>query len=80
MNDMLESTNTIGGIGMNTEVHQAQRVAWEKGYREALLDMYVFLTGSPQIFDLEAEHLSLIENMVAQVNTKGGRLRDVTDE
>lgn len=65
---------------MNTETHAAQRSAWDKGYRECLLDMYVFLTGSPQIFDLDTEHLMLIESMVNQVNTKGGRLLDVTDD
>lgn len=64
---------------MNTEVHTAQRASWEKGYRECLLDMYVFLTGSPQIFDLDTTHLALIESMVHQVNVKGGRLFDVTE-
>lgn len=64
---------------MNTETHPAQRAAWAKGYNEALLDMYVFLTGSPQIFDLDTDHLTLIEAMVAQVNTKGGRLADITE-
>lgn len=79
MVNVLESTNTLGGIGMNTETHAAQRTAWDKGYREALLDIYVFLTGSPQVFDLDTDHLTLIESMVAQVNVKGGRLLDVTD-
>jgi hypothetical protein len=34
MTDMLESTNTNGGIGMigtNSEIHAAQRAAWDKG-------------------------------------------------
>lgn len=64
---------------MNTEIHSAQRAAWEKGWNECLLDIYVFLTGSPQVFDLDTEHLALIESMVHQVNERGGRLRDVTE-
>lgn len=78
MNNVLESTNTIGGIGMNTEIHAAQRAAWENGYREAVVDIYVFLTGNPQVWDLDAEHRALIESMVSQVNAKGG-LMDITE-
>lgn len=74
---MLESTNTTnGGIG----VSKSQWVldAEERGYREALLDVYCFLTGNEQILDFPDRFL-LIEAMVAQVNAKSGRLLDVTE-
>lgn len=69
----------ILGIGANTEVHAELRRIWEKGYREALLDMFVYLTGNPQTLQLDPDHLALINTMVAQVNDVGNRLLDVTD-
>lgn len=80
MADMLESTNTYGGIGMigtNTEIHAAQRAAWDKGYREALLDVYCFLTANEQVFDLDPAHLAFIENMVEQVNGRPNKLQAI---
>lgn len=74
---MLESTNTTnGGIGMSKSewVMDAEK----QGYREALLDVYCFLTGNEQILDYP-ERFSWIEAMVAQVNSHGAsRLQDVT--
>jgi hypothetical protein len=63
-------------IGTNPEDHAAQRAAWERGYREAVLDVYVFLTGNPQALDLDTEHFGRISAMVDAVNAKGGRLRE----
>lgn len=76
MSSVLESTNTFGGIGMNDK-HQWENEAEERGYREALLDIYCFLTGNEQILDLSSAHLELIYGMVAQVNEAGGKLQEV---
>jgi dihydrofolate reductase len=73
---MLNSTNTNGGIAMSNK-HQWEADAEERGYREAVLDMYCFLTGNEQTYDLSVGHLQLIHNMVAQVNEAGGKLQEV---
>lgn len=66
-------------IGQNTEVHSNLRDVWERGYREAILDVFVFLTGNPQVHNLDTDHRRMIENMVNQVNQSSGLLLDVTD-
>lgn len=53
-------------------LHAAQ----ERGYKEALLDMYCYLTGDEQILEYP-ERLELIENMINQVNAKPNRLSQV---
>lgn len=66
---------------MNNEQHAAQHAAWERGYGEALLDLYCFLTANEQVFDIEPIHLASIRAMVAQVNdTNVGGLRLVEEE
>lgn len=47
--------------------------AEERGYREALLDVYCVLTGNEQILDYP-ERWAMIEKMFAQVNDKASRL------
>lgn len=71
MQTVLESTNTVGGIGMskNAWVEEAE----ERGYREALLDVYCVLTGNEQILDYPARW-AIIEKMLAQVSEKANRL------
>lgn len=64
-------------IGTNSEIHAAQRAAWDKGYSEALLDVYCFLTANEQVFDLDPAHLAQIENMVEQVNSKSNKLQPI---
>lgn len=44
-------------------------------YKEALMDVYLFLTGDERIAQYP-ERLSLIENMISQVNTKPNRLAE----
>jgi hypothetical protein len=63
------------GIGTNTEIHAAERAAWDRGYNEALLDVYCFLTGNEQTWDLD--HLALIVNMVQQVNERPNKLQTI---
>lgn len=48
--------------------------AQERGYRDALFDVYQYLTANPAVLDIDGDRLSRVENMVAQVNTKNGRL------
>lgn len=64
-------------IGANAETHAAERAAWDKGYREAVLDVYVFLTGNSQAHELDPEHFGLISRMVDAVNAKGKFLQEV---
>lgn len=65
-------------VGTNPFEDPDRRNAWEKGYREALLDVYVFLTANEQALDLDTNHLFLIENMVSAVNDhESGRLNAV---
>lgn len=65
-------------IGSNPFEDAARRDAWEKGYREAILDVYVFLTANEQTFDLDPSHLATIETMVGAVNDhESGRLNAV---
>lgn len=52
---------------MNNELHRAQRNAWESGYREALLDVYLFLTGDENALEIELERFNLIAAMADQV-------------
>lgn len=77
MNNVLESTNTYGGIGMNNETHNSEYDAWERGYREAMLDVYCFLTANEQVLDLDPAHFQLISTMAEQVNDRNGRLIQV---
>lgn len=53
---------------MNNEIHRGEYDAWERGYREALLDVYLFLTGNDQLFDLELNRFNLIAAMTDQVS------------
>lgn len=65
-------------IGSNPFEDPDRRNAWEKGYREALLDVYVFLTANEQADDLDPDHLVLINSMITAVNDhEGGRLSAV---
>jgi hypothetical protein len=66
-------------IGTNTETHAAERAAWDRGYSEALLDVYCFLTANEQVFDLDPAHLSQIEKMVEQVNQKSSKLQAISE-
>lgn len=53
--------------------------AFEKGYKEALLDVYCFLTGNEQILDYP-ERFTVLESLAKQVNDMSSMLVDVTDE
>ena len=46
------------------------------GYKEALLDVYLYLTGDERIGQYP-ERLPLLENMVKEVNKKSNRLAEV---
>jgi hypothetical protein len=62
----------------NNEQHRAQYDAYERGYKEALLDVYLFLTGSEQVLDVDLEHFNLITAMTEQVTASStGRLEAV---
>lgn len=62
----------------NNETHTAQREAWERGYREALLNVYLFLTGNELALDLEPHRFDLIEAMAYQITAHSqGRLEAV---
>lgn len=78
MQTVLNSTNTTnGGIGMSKSqwVLDAER----RGWNEAILDVFCFLTGDEQILDYP-ERFVIIEAMVAQVNAhEASRLREVTN-
>jgi hypothetical protein len=52
---------------MNNELHRSEQDAFERGYREALLDVYLFLTGDENALDLELERFNLIAAMADQV-------------
>lgn len=63
-------------IGSNPHVHAGLRACWEAGYREALLDVYVFLTANEQTYELD--HLEAVEKMINAVNEhERGRLNAV---
>ena len=65
-------------IGANPFEDPTRREAWEKGYREAILDVYVFLTANEQADHLDPNHFLLIDNMVDAVNDhESGRLNAV---
>jgi septation ring formation regulator EzrA len=50
--------------------------AFTRGYKEALLDVYCFLTANGQIMDYP-ERLTMIENMIGQVNKQSNKLTEV---
>lgn len=61
----------------NTETHTDQKRAWESGYREALLDVYLFLTGNDLAFEIELERFNAIAAMAEQITTSSmGRLKE----
>lgn len=65
-------------VGSNPFEDATRREAWDKGYREAILDLYVFLTANEQTFDLDPSHLTTIETMIKAVNDhESGRLNAV---
>lgn len=65
-------------IGSNPFEDAARRDAWERGYREAVLDVYVFLTANDQANHLDPSHFLLIDTMIDQVNDhERGRLNAV---
>lgn len=65
----------------NNEVRADERAAWERGYKEALLDVYCFLTGNPQALDIGAGRFSLLQAMTNQITqASSGRLKEVEDE
>lgn len=62
----------------NNELHRSESEAWERGYREALLDVFLFLTGNDQAFDLELERFNIIAAMADQVTASStGKLQPV---
>lgn len=77
MNDVLVLSNTVGGIGMNSETHRGEYEAWERGYKEALLDVFCFLTANEIVLDLDSGHLAMLTGMVENVNRVNGRLETV---
>lgn len=63
---------------MNNEKHTQQFDAWERGYKEALLDVYLFLTGDPQSLDIEKDRFALLGALADQITAKSsGRLAEV---
>jgi hypothetical protein len=63
---------------MNNEAHKQQFDAWERGYKEALLDVYLFLTGDPAAMDIERERFDLLAALAEQITAKSsGRLVEV---
>lgn len=63
----------------NNELHRAQYDAYERGYKDALLDAYLFLTGNDQALDLERHRFDLIAAMTDQVTSSStGRLSEVS--
>lgn len=64
---------------MNNETHSAQHSAWERGYNEALLDVYCFLTGNEQVLDIDPAHYQRLQAMFAQANAGNSRIVDITD-
>lgn len=64
----------------NNELHQAQREAYERGYKEALLDVYLFLTGDESVFDIDQFRFDLILAMTESITkTSTGRLAEVKE-
>lgn len=51
----------------NNELHQAQYDAWERGYKEALLDVYLFLTANEGVYAIDETRLDLIVAMTEQI-------------
>lgn len=64
--------------GTESTPNKAQWVqeAEDRGYKEALLDVYCFLTGNEQVLDYP-ERCRMIESMVIQVNKVTHRLTEV---
>jgi hypothetical protein len=77
--NVLHFTNTIGGIGELTTSAWVD-AAEERGYREALLDVYCFLTGNEQVLDIEHKRLDLVLSMVEQAAANGDMVYEVIDE
>lgn len=61
---------------MSNGLYTTESAIWDRGYRECLLDMYLYLTGSELILDIDPARAALIDVMVAQVNQKLARLVD----
>lgn len=51
--------------------------AEERGYREALLDVFCFLTANEQVLDIDHDRLTLLNAMVEQVTSTNSRLVEV---
>lgn len=62
----------------NNETHVAEQAAWERGYREAVLDVFCFLTDNPQVLDIGAEHFSLLQALAVQVSDRN-QLREIEE-
>lgn len=60
----MENTNKVPGW-----VHDA----WARGYKEALLDVYCYMTGNPQLRDCP-DRLSMIGSMVEKAAENSDRL------
>lgn len=64
--------------GSNPYEDPDRRAAWDKGYREAILDVYVVLTANEQTHDLDPNHFAMIDSMTDAVNDhETGRLNAV---
>lgn len=63
---------------MSSDKNQWVSDAEERGYRDALLDVYLFLTGNELALDIDTARFGLIAAMTEQVTAKStGRLREV---
>lgn len=51
----------------NNERHRSESEAWERGYKEALLDVYLFLTANDQALDIELDRFGTLVALVDQV-------------
>lgn len=60
----------------NNETHTAQYAAWERGYSDALLDVYLYLTGNELALDVDETRFNQIAAMAEQI-TKTGRLEEI---
>lgn len=53
------------------------QTAEDRGYGEALLDVFLFLTGDARVFQTSPERFERVVGMVEQVNAKNNKLQEV---
>lgn len=64
----------------NNELHLPEHDAWERGYKDALLDVYLFLSGNEASLDIPLEKFNLIAAMADQITAAStGRLAVVEE-